>query len=375
MPCSIGHGATLMPKAKKAETPPTKPAKSPAISKAAAKPHTSANAVVNVPAVIITGAQASKLDLDGLAAGIRHTDSVYRGAYAAYGIYRFYAEKQLDKGKVTPFLTKKCGLSASTISHTAYACKAYHWVASRHITEDDYNRMTSRDMTAFIQAMGGNSKAQLKPDDAVSKLKKWLAAGADVAAEFDAYYIHGVSREAMEKLADEQKEKDRLNNLIRDGRASLGDGKFKDARKAANEVLSEDKDHAEAKRLLSDTDEAEKAKKNKPTTTTTTTTGKPTNGGTGPVTIGGGETDQVGGDDDERHDQTGGGPTNITQMPKQEKAKPTASDLGTMLDKLIEAVAEASAEDQRVFITSSWTAADALLRTRVAAKPTKKKAA
>ena len=233
-----------MPKAKPAVNPPTKPAKSPAPTKAAPKPHTSANAVVNVPAVLITGAQASKLDLDGLAAGIRQADSAYRGAYAAYGIFRFYIEKQLDKGKVSPFLSKKCGLSASTISHTAYACKAYHWVASGHITEDEYNRLTSRDMTAFVQVMGGNAKLQLKPQDAVPKLKKMLADGADIAAEFNAYYEHGCSLADCEKLAEEQARQDKLNGLIRDGRAALGDGKFKEARKAANAVLADDKGYA-----------------------------------------------------------------------------------------------------------------------------------
>jgi len=361
-----------MPKAKPAVNPPKTPAKSPASTKAAAKPHTSANAVVNVPAVLITGAQAAKLDLDGLAAGIRQTDSVYRGAYAAYGIYRFYAEKQLDKGKVTPFLSKKCGLSASTISHTAYACKAYHWVASKHITEDEYNRLTSRDMTAFVQVMGGNSKLQLKPQDALPRLKKMLAAGADIAAEFNAFYEHGCSLEALEKLAEEQARQDKLNGLIRDGRAALGDGKFKDARKAANAVLADEKDHVEAKRLLADIDESEKAKKhgsNPPAAPTGNT--KPASSNTG-VT---GPTEPESNDTATHTGATGPAepestPTNITQMPK---AKPTASDLGKMLDDLLLKLAEASEDDQRVFITTSWAATDALLRAKV--KPAKKKAA
>jgi hypothetical protein len=357
-----------MPKAKTAVNPPSKPAKSPAPTKAASKPHTPANAVVNVPAVIITGAQAAKLDLDGIAAGIRQTDSIYRGAYAAYGIYRFFAEKQLDKGKVTPFLSKKCGLSASTISHTAYASKTYHWVASGHIIEDEYNRMTSRDMIAFVQVMGGNSKLQLKPQDAVPTLKKMLAAGADVAAEFNAFYEHGCSLEALEKLAEEQARQDRLNGLIRDGRAALGDGKFKDARKAANAVLAEVKDHAEAKRLIEDTDKAEQAKKTpapaNPTATKTT-------GVTGPTEPEGDESEQTGpqcGPTTQTQPTTQ--PTNITPMPK---AKPTASDLGKLLDDLLLKVAEASDEDQRVFISSSWSAADALLRSKV--RPAKKKVA
>jgi hypothetical protein len=68
-------------------------------------------------------------------------------------------------------------------------------------------------------------------------------------------------------------------------------------------------------------------------------------------------------------------PSNITQMPPQAKAKPTASDLGTQLDKLLEAVTEASAADQQVFITTCWTAADSLLRALVVAPKAKTKAA
>ena len=54
---------------------------------------------------------------------------------------------------------------------------------------------------------------------------------------------------------------------------------------------------------------------------------------------------------DETQESTG--PTNITQMPK---AKPTASDLGKLLDDLLLKLAEASEDDQRVFITTSWVA-------------------
>jgi hypothetical protein len=363
-----------MPKAKPAVNPPKTPAKSPAPTKAAPKPHTSANAVVNVPAVLITGAQAAKLDLDGLAAGIRQADSAYRGAYAAFGIYRFYAEKQLTEGKVSPFLSKKCGLSASTISHTAYACKAYHWVASGHITEEEYNRMTSRDMTAFVQVMGANSKLRLKPQDAVPRLKKMLADGADIAAEFNAFYEHGCSLEALEKLAEEQARQDKLNGLIRDGRAALGDGKFKDARKAANAVLADEKDHAEAKRLLADIEDSEKAKKHgsNPPAAPTGNANPSNTGVTGPTepeSDAGAAPTNTGATGPTEPEST---PTNITPMPPQ-KAKPTASDLGKMLDDLLLKLADASEEDQRVFITTSWAATDALLRAKV--KPAKKKAA
>jgi len=354
-----------MPKAKPAVNPP-KPASSPAPTKAAAKPRT-ANAVI-VPAVLITGAQAAKLDLDGLAAGIRHTESVYRGAYAAYGIYRHFAEKLLPAGKITPFLKQKCGLSDSTISHTAYAAKTYAWVQTKHITEDEYNGMTCRDMTAFIQVMGTNAKAKLDPKDAIAKLKQHLADGADVAAEFNAYYEFGCSRAEMEKQAKEQARQDKLNGLVRDGRAALGDSKFKDAHKAANAVLAEDKDHAEAKRLLDDIATAEQAKKqpaasNPPASTTSTPS---SSGVTGPT-----EPEDDGREDGKPQNQQ---PSNITQMPPPPKAKPTATELGDMLDKLLEKVIEADADQQRAFITSSWAAANALLTAKVKTSAKKKAA-
>ena len=68
-------------------------------------------------------------------------------------------------------------------------------------------------------------------------------------------------------------------------------------------------------------------------------------------------------------------PSNITPMPTQPKAAPTASELGTMLDELLEAVDKATASDQQVFITTCWTAADSLLRALVVPAKPKTKAA
>jgi hypothetical protein len=76
-----------------------------------------------------------------------------QAGYSQIGKLRYGIEKMIEKrqvsGHVSTILREKCGLTAGTISHTAYAAKTYRLVAEGKLTEEEYQGMTVKAMCAM----------------------------------------------------------------------------------------------------------------------------------------------------------------------------------------------------------------------------------
>ena len=121
------------------------------------KPGANKLPVIGAIVSLITAAVAATLKQPELFDGIINAEKVSRGAFSAFGKYRYYLEKRLalDKStaKISVLLRDKCGLTAGTISHTAYAAKAFAFVTTDHITEAEYDNLPSDLTRAFVQVI------------------------------------------------------------------------------------------------------------------------------------------------------------------------------------------------------------------------------
>ena len=298
---------------------------------------------------LITKAVASTLNLDGLATGIRTADSAYRGAYAAFGIFRYFAEKRLtaekSKKPITTWLREKCGLSAGTISHTAYAAKVFQFVMTDHLTEAEFNALPASTMQNLILVMGENSQRRLLVKDAVTLLRDCLGKGEDPGDEFGSLYAHGLTVNEAAKKADE------VAKAEKQQQAADQQAEIEKLATAKADKLAAD---AEAKRGA---DAAKAGGASTPIAPNGATTTTPAANAAAP----------------------GAAPTNVVAGPgagqKAPTAKPTATELGEQLDKLLLQVGQADPKTQLAFFAGPWKAADALLASMLAPKTSPKKAA
>jgi chemotaxis protein histidine kinase CheA len=360
--------------------PATKPAPTPA-----APPRT-ANQPSNPVAPLITQAVASTLNLVQLAEGMRVADAQYRGAYAAFGIYRYYTEKRLafekSRVQITTFLREKCGLSASTISHTSYAAKTFNLVATGHLGELEYAAMSAAEMTNLQLVIGDRAKARLVLRDAIELLRLCRREKRDAGEEFASLYEHGLTvadaekaaKMAADKAAEEQaakaaaEKKAAADKAVQEAlakkaaadkakadadAAKAAEAKEKADAKAKSAKSAEEKKLAEAAQKQADADATAAAAAQAKAKDDAKAAGAPApaapNAAATPIA-----------------------PGKIVAGPGSTGAKPTATELAELLDKLLVEVSKADAKVQAAFVSGAWNVADQLLRSTIT--PAKKAA-
>ena len=292
------------------------------------KPGANKLPVIGAIVSLITAAVAATLKQPELIDGIINAEKVSRGAFSAFGKYRYYLEKRLalDKStaKISVLLRDKCGLTAGTISHTAYAAKAFAFVTTDHITEAEYDNMPSDLTRAFVQVIAPDAKARLTIEKAVGYLRCGLPPG-EIAEEFDSLSTHGLTKADADKVAREQaaKEKAAQEQAAAEARAA-------EAAKAAGAALAAkaaaDKKAAAAAQKQADEDAAAAAAA------------------------------QAKAREDAKAAKVK--PANVTKMPPQ---GPSLTSVGEQLDKLMESIGKLPVAQQVAFYSTTWKAADALL--------------
>ena len=249
---------------------------------------------------------AATLKQPELIDGIINAEKVSRGAFSAFGKYRYYLEKRLalekSTAKISVLLSDKCGLTAGTISHTAYAAKAFAFVTTDHITEAEYDNMPSDLTRAFVQVIAPDAKARLTIEKAVGYLRCGRPPG-EIAEEFDSLSTHGLTKADADKVAREQAAQE----------------------KAAQEQAAADKQAAAAAQKQADEDAAAAAAQAKAREDAKAAKVKP---------------------------------ANVTKMPPQ---GPSLTSVGEQPDKLMESIGKLPVAQQVAFYSTTWKAADALL--------------
>jgi hypothetical protein len=303
-------------------------------------------------------AVAATLNQSALIAGIVQVEAVSRGAWSAFGKYRYYLEKRLaaekSLAKASTILREKCGLSAGTISHSSYAMKAFAFVVTSHITEAEYDAMSADLARAFILVIAPESEKRLTIDEAIGYLRGGLPP-YEIVDEFDSLREHGLTTAEADKAAKEQAAKEKKEQEQRAADVQAAEG-AKAAQAALAAKAAEDKAKADEQvKAAADAKKKADAAAKKAST---------------PAEKKAAEAAQKQADADAAAAATAqdkakadakaakAKPTNITKMPPQGV---TLTAVGEQLDKLMESIGKLPVAQQVAFYSTTWKAADALL--------------
>lgn len=326
-------------------------------STAASKPGANQPPVIGAIS-LITAAVAATLKQPELIAGIVHAESVSRGAYSAFGKYRYFLEKRLaaekSSAKITALLREKCGLTAGTISHSAYAAKAFAFVVTDHITEAEYDNMPADLTRAFVQVIAPDAKKRLTIEQAIGYLRSGNPPG-EIAEEFDSLSTHGLTLHESEKVAKEQAAKEKKEQEQRAADLQAAEG-AKAAQAALAAKAAEDKAKADeqAKKAAAAKKKADAAAKKASTAAEKKAAEAAQKQADADAAAAAAAQDKAKADAKAAKAK----PTNITKMPPQGV---TLTAVGEQLDKLMESIGKLPVAQQVAFYSTTWKAADALL--------------
>ena len=307
---------------------------------------------------LITAAVAATLTQPALIAGIISAEGVSRGAFSAFGKYRYFLEKWLlaDKAtvKITAILRDKCGLTASVIGWSGYSAKAFAFVVTSHITEAEYDAMPADLTRAFVQVIAPDAKKRLTIEEAIGHLRSGETA-ADLVDEFDSLSTHGLTLSESEKVAKAQaaKEKAEQEKAKVELAAAL-------AAKAGQQALA-DKAAADKAKADADAKLAAAAKKRADADAAKATSAADKKAAA--------KAQKQAADDAALAEAAS---EKAKADAKAAKAKPTPKvvpmpvsvsieTVGAQLDKLLEMLGKLPIPQQVAFYTTTWNAADALL--------------
>ena len=322
------------------------------------KPGANKLPVIGAIVSLITAAVAATLKQPELIDGIINAEKVSRGAFSAFGKYRYYLEKRLalDKStaKISVLLRDKCGLTAGTISHTAYAAKAFAFVTTDHITEAEYDNMPSDLTRAFVQVIAPDAKARLTIEKAVGYLRCGLPPG-EIAEEFDSLSTHGLTKADADKVAREQaaKEKAAQEQAAAEARAAEA-AKAAGAALAAKAAEDKTKADADAKKAAAAKKKADDAAKKASTAADKKAAAAAQKQADEDAAAAAAA--QAKAREDAKAAKVK--PANVTKMPPQ---GPSLTSVGEQLDKLMESIGKLPVAQQVAFYSTTWKAADALL--------------